>query len=260
MKTLIIEDEQAAARNLKKILAQNAPELEVVGVLEGIADTIEWFGRNSMPELVFLDIHLSDGSSFEIFDHIKITCPIIFTTAYDEYALKAFSVNSIDYLLKPLRASDVTKALDKMEMLVGSEKKNALTNETDIRSLIQTLRSQGNYRTHFLVPVKGDRLMPLDISTVLYFQILDGVVYAVTDKQEKVAIPHTLEEICASINPIQFYRISRQYVIARKAIQDLTVWFTGRLVVNLIIPTEEKVIVSRQKVADFKEWFAGSIC
>lgn len=260
MKTLIIEDEQAAARNLKKILAQNAPELEVVGVLEGIADTIEWFGRNSMPELVFLDIHLSDGSSFEIFDHIKITCPIIFTTAYDEYALKAFSVNSIDYLLKPLRASDVTKALDKMEMLVGSEKKNALTNETDIRSLIQTLRSQGNYRTHFLVPVKGDRLMPLDISTVLYFQILDGVVYAVTDRQEKVAIPHTLEEICASINPIQFYRISRQYVIARKAIQDLTVWFTGRLVVNLIIPTEEKVIVSRQKVADFKEWFAGSIC
>lgn len=260
MKTLIIEDEQAAARNLKKILAQNAPELEVVGVLEGIADTIEWFGRNSMPELVFLDIHLSDGSSFEIFDHIKITCPIIFTTAYDEYALKAFSVNSIDYLLKPLRASDVTKALDKMEMLVGSEKKNALTNETDIRSLIQTLRSQGNYRTHFLVPVKGDRLMPLDISTVLYFQFLDGVVYAVTDRQEKVAIPHTLEEICASINPIQFYRISRQYVIARKAIQDLTVWFTGRLVVNLIIPTEEKVIVSRQKVADFKEWFAGSIC
>lgn len=260
MKTLIIEDEQAAARNLKKILAQNAPELEVVGVLEGIADTIEWFGRNSMPELVFLDIHLSDGSSFEIFDHIKITCPIIFTTAYDEYALKAFSVNSIDYLLKPLRASDVTKALDKMEMLVGSEKKNALTNETDIRSLIQTLRSQGNYRTHFLVPVKGDRLMPLDISTVLYFQFLDGVVYAVTDRQEIVAIPHTLEEICASINPIQFYRISRQYVIARKAIQDLTVWFTGRLVVNLIIPTEEKVIVSRQKVADFKEWFAGSIC
>lgn len=260
MKTLIIEDEQAAARNLKKILAQNAPELEVVGVLEGIADTIEWFGRNSMPELVFLDIHLSDGSSFEIFDHIKITCPIIFTTAYDEYALKAFSVNSIDYLLKPLRASDVTKALDKMEMLVGSEKKNALTNETDIRSLIQTLRSQGNYRTYFLVPVKGDRLMPLDISTVLYFQFLDGVVYAVTDRQEKVAIPHTLEEICASINPIQFYRISRQYVIARKAIQDLTVWFTGRLVVNLIIPTEEKVIVSRQKVADFKEWFAGSIC
>lgn len=260
MKTLIMEDELAAVRNLKKILAQNAPELEIIGVLEGIADTIEWFGCNPMPDLVFLDIHLSDGSSFEIFDHIKITCPIIFTTAYDEYALKAFSVNSVDYLLKPLRASDVTKALDKLEMLVGSGKKNAVINETDIRSLIQTLRSQGNYRTHFLIPIKGDRLVPLDINTVLYFQILDGTVYAVTDRREKVVIPHTLDEIYASINPMHFYRISRQYVIARKAIKDLTVWFTGRLVVNLVVPTEEKVIVSRQKVTDFKEWFAGSIC
>lgn len=260
MKTLIIEDEQAAVRNLKKILAQNAPELEIIGVLEGIADTIEWMNRNPMPELIFLDIHLSDGSSFEIFDHVKISCPIIFTTAYDEYALKAFKVNSIDYLLKPIRPNDVIKALDKLKMLSESGKNTGGVNETDIQRLMMTLRNQGNFRTHFLIPAHGDKLIPLDIGTVLYFYISEGVVYAVTDGQEKIAIPHTLDEIYANINPIQFFRISRQYVIARKAIKDLTVWFTGRLAVNLIVPTEEKVIVSRQKVSDFKEWFAGSIC
>lgn len=260
MRTLIIEDEQAAVRNLKKILAHNAPELEIIGVLEGIADTIEWFGRNPMPDLVFLDIHLSDGSSFEIFDHIKITCPIIFTTAYDEYALKAFKVNSIDYLLKPIRPQDVMNALGKLKMLSELGKNTGGVNETDIQRLMMTLRNQGNFRTHFLIPAHGDKLIPLDIGTVLYFYISDGVVYAVTDGQEKVAIPHTLDEIYANINPMHFYRISRQYVIARKAIKDLTVWFTGRLVVNLIVSTEEKVIVSRQKVSDFKEWFAGSIC
>lgn len=259
MRTLIIEDEQAAVRNLKKILAQNASELEIIGVLEGIADTIEWMNRNPMPELIFLDIHLSDGSSFEIFDHVKISCPIIFTTAYDEYALKAFKVNSIDYLLKPIRPQDVMNALGKLKMLSESGKNTEGANETDIQRLLMTLRNQGNFRTHFLIPA-GDRLIPLEIGSILYFYISDGVVYAVTDGQEKVAIPHTLDEIYASINPIQFFRISRQYVIARKAIKDLTVWFTGRLVVNLVVPTEEKVIVSRQKVADFKEWFAGSIC
>lgn len=259
MKTLIIEDEQAAVRNLKKILMQNAPELEIIGVLEGIADTIEWMNRNPMPDLIFLDIHLSDGSSFEIFDHVKISCPIIFTTAYDEYALKAFKVNSIDYLLKPIRPQDVMNALGKLKMLCESGKNTEDANDTDIRRLLMTLRNQGNFRTHFLIPA-GDRLIPLEIGSVLYFYISDGVVYAVTDGQEKVAIPHTLDEICASINPIQFFRICRQYVIARKAIKVLTVWFTGRLVVNLVVPTEEKVIVSRQKVADFKEWFAGSIC
>ena len=150
-------------------------------------------------------------------------------------------------------------ALGKLKMLSESGKNTGSANETDIQRLLMTLRNQGNFRTHFLIPA-GDRLIPLEIGSVLYFYISEGVVYAVTDGQEKVAIPHTLDEICASINPIQFFRISRQYVIARKAIKDLTVWFTGRLVVNLVVPTEEKVIVSRQKVADFKEWFAGCIC
>lgn len=261
MKTLIIEDEKAAVRNLKNLLAQNAPDLEIIGVLEGIADTIEWFRNNGMPELIFLDIHLSDGSSFEIFDHIKITCPIIFTTAYDEYALKAFKVNSIDYLLKPIRANDIIKALDKLKSLGDSGKKAGTgnINEWDIQSLMQTLRSHGNYRTHFLIPAKGDKLIPLDVSTVLYFYIIDGTVYAVNAEQEKIIIPHTLDEVYASLNPLQFFRVNRQYVIARKSIKELTVWFTGRLAVNLIIPTEEKVIISRQKVTDFKEWFAGDI-
>lgn len=260
MKTLIIEDEKSAVRNLRNVLSLNAPEIEIIGELEGIRDTIEWFKINSMPDLIFMDIHLSDGSSFEIFDHIKITCPIIFTTAYDEYALKAFKVNSVDYLLKPIQAKDIVKALDKLKSLTDINKETVDFNEANLRNLMQTFRNQGNFRTHFLIPAKGDKLIPLEISSVFYFFIDNGTVYAIITDQKKVIIPHTLDEICSNINPIQFFRVNRQYIIARKAIKELIAWFTGRLVVNLIIPTEEKIIISRQKVTEFKEWFIGKCC
>lgn len=258
MKTLIIEDEKTAIRNLRNLLSLNALYIEIVGELEGIEDTLEWFKENAMPDLIFMDIHLSDGSSFEIFDRITITCPVIFTTAYDAYALKAFKVNSIDYLLKPIQAQDINKALEKLKCLTNAGNDNTELPEKSIRQLIDTFKNREKYRTHFLIPSKSDRFTPLDISTVLYFYIIEGEVNAVTNDTEKIQMPYTLDEICTMVDPGQFFRVNRQYVIARKAVKNLNTWFTGRLVVNLIVPAEEKIIMSRQKVTDFKKWIEGN--
>ena len=154
MNALIFEDEKAAVRNLKALLCDEAPDIEIIAVLDSITESVEWFRANPMPELIFLDIHLADGSSFEIFEHVDITCPIIFTTAYDEYALRAFKVNSIDYLLKPIGQSDIRKAIGKLRQL----KAESPVKEPDYSSLISVLKRQESYKTHFLVPVKGDKL------------------------------------------------------------------------------------------------------
>ncbi len=147
MKAIIIEDEKAAVRNLMALLSEIAPQTEIVATLDSIVESIDWFRSHPLPELVFMDIHLADGSAFEIFEHVEITCPVIFTTAYDEYALRAFKVNSIDYLLKPIDENDIRKALAKFDRLHAEPN----TKETDYNSLIRALRKEESYRTHFLL-------------------------------------------------------------------------------------------------------------
>lgn len=253
MKAVIVEDERAAVRNLTALLTDVTPEMEVIAVLDSISESVEWFEEHKSPDLVFMDIHLADGSAFEIFRHIEIACPVIFTTAYDEYALKAFKVNSVDYLLKPIGAEDVRNALKKLELF------RTATGEPesgeDIQGLIRMLRRQESYKTHFLVPQKGDKLLPLSVESVYYFYINEGIVKAVTMEGKEYPVSHTLDEIADSLNPIRFFRVNRQYLIARKAIKDIDLWFNGRLSVNLIVPVPEKILISRVRVAEFKEWF-----
>lgn len=252
MKTVIIEDEKAAIRNLTASLAEVNPEIEILATLDSISETIEWFGSHALPDLVFMDIHLADGSAFEIFQHIDIRCPIIFTTAYDEYALKAFKVNSVDYLLKPIGEEDICNALEKLEILRGKTTEFPFT--TKLEGLIQTLKQQESYKTHFLIPQKGDKLVPLSADSVLYFFISEGSVKAITGQKEYM-LTQTLDELTETLNPARFFRVNRQYLIARQAIKDIDLWFNGRLVVNLTIHTPEKILVSKVRVADFKEWF-----
>lgn len=253
MKAVIVEDERAAVRNLTALLTDVTPEMEIIAVLDSISESVEWFKEHKSPDLVFMDIHLADGSAFEIFRHIEIACPVIFTTAYDEYALKAFKVNSVDYLLKPIGAEDVRNALKKLELF------RTATGEPesgeDIQGLIRMLRRQESYKTHFLVPQKGDKLLPLSLESVYYFYINEGIVKAVTMEGKEYPVSHTLDEIADSLNPIRFFRVNRQYLIARKAIKDIDLWFNGRLSVNLIVPVPEKILISRVRVAEFKEWF-----
>ena len=255
MKALLIEDEKAAVRNLQALLLEVAPDVEILAVLDSIIETIDWFGTHAMPDLVFLDIHLADGSAFEIFSHVEIACPIIFTTAYDEYALRAFKVNSIDYLLKPIDGHDIRKALDKMDCLHGES--SSPGNEPDYSSLIRALKKEESYKTHFLVPAKGDKLIPVSADMILFFHIDDGVVKAVLADGKECLFPQTLDELADSLNPALFFRVNRQYLISRKAVLDIDLWFNGRLSVNLKAPVTEKVLVSKAKVGEFKEWFTG---
>ncbi len=250
MKTLIIEDEKAALRNLKAAMKEVDADFEIVGETDSVTGTLEWFASHPMPELVFMDIHLADGSAFGIFEQADITCPIIFTTAYDEYALQAFRVNSIAYLLKPISSSDLQKAIDKLKMLEG-----AVQPTIDFQAVMHALKREESYKTHFLVPVKGDRFVPVSVEQISYFYIDGGAVKAVTQSAEMFDFQQTLDELAEQLNPRQFFRANRQYIIAHKAIMGVSLWFGGRMVLQLTPPTEEKVIISKARVSAFKDWF-----
>lgn len=255
MKAIIIEDEKAAVRNLTSLLNEIHPETEIVTVLDSIADTIEWFGANALPDLVFMDIHLADGSAFEIFEHVDITCPIIFTTAYDEYALNAFKVNSIDYLLKPIGKGDMKRAFAKLNRL-GGETPPPSPDANHFLDLMRSLKKQENYKTHFLIPTKGDKLLPVSVEMIRLFYIKDCQVKAVLADNTEYAFPQTLDELTESLDPALFFRANRQFLLSREAIKDIDLWFNSRLSINLRHPVStEKILVSKTKVAEFKEWF-----
>ena len=261
MKTVIIEDEKAAVRNLTSLLNEVKPEAEIIATLDSINSTIEWFDIHPMPELVFMDIHLADGSAFEIFDHISITCPIIFTTAYDEYALRAFKVNSIDYLLTPVGKEDLERAFEKLDNLQdtipenGSRRENK---EEELLHLIHSLKKQENYKTHFLIPIKGDKLLPVSIDMIQLFYIKDCQVKAVLTDGMEYNFSLTLDELVDCLNPSLFFRVNRQFLISREAIKDIDLWFNSRLSINLRHSRmTEKILVSKARVAEFKEWFSS---
>lgn len=263
MKAVIIEDERAAVRNLISLLGEIQPQMEITAEIDSIADTLEWFSSHSMPDLVFMDIHLADGSAFEIFEHTCITCPIIFTTAYDEYALRAFKVNSIDYLLKPIGKSDVERALEKLSRFTGNRdngeyypKGNAIPTG-ELLQLMRTLKKQESYKTHFLIPSKGDKLLPVSVDMILFFYIKECQVKAVFNDGTEHSFPQTLDELSECLNPALFFRVNRQYLLSREAIKDIDLWFNSRLSINLRTPfSNEKILVSKARVAEFKEWFS----
>ena len=261
MNALIIEDEKAAVRNLTALLSEAAPHIGVVAVLDSIAESIDWFRANAMPDLIFLDIHLADGSAFEIFEHVDISCPIIFTTAYDEYALRAFKVNSIDYLLKPIGKEDIEHAFEKLDNLQdaipenGSKRENK---EEELLHLIHSLKKQENYKTHFLIPMKGDKLLPVSIDMIQLFYIKDCQVKAVLTDGMEYNFSLTLDELVDCLNPSLFFRVNRQFLISREAIKDIDLWFNSRLSINLRHSRmTEKILVSKARVAEFKEWFSS---
>ena len=253
MKALIIEDENVAAQALQSLVQEINPEITVVAILQTIEESVEWFEENPMPDLVFMDIHLADGSSFAIFDKVDITCPIIFTTAYDEYALKAFEVNSIDYLLKPINKADLERALNKYQHL------SAASDDLSKASLEGLLAQMGvakkKYKTCFLIPER-DKLIPLATSNIAYVYIDTKTVKAIAMDGHTYYLNQTLDDIMAQLDPEQFFRANRQFIISRAAVKDLSVWFGNKLAVNLTVPVPEKIIVSKARVGEFKTWFA----
>src|SRR5512133_1987349 len=251
MKALIIEDEILAAKHLQFVLDE-VGGFTVIGILESISETVEWFKANQPPELLFLDIHLADGSAFEIFNHVNIDCPIIFTTAYDEYALKALKVNSVDYLLKPVDADAVKNALKKLNGLSSSN-----NIRSDVQNLIDSFRKTTSYKTHFLIPLKGDKLFPVQTSQIACFYIDASLVKVRTFDEKTYIFEYTLDELATMLNPTDFFRANRQFIISRSSVKDIDFWFNSRPSVNLKVSVPEKILISKARVPEFKNWFGG---
>ena len=251
MKALIIEDEIMAAKALKKLLGEVSPDTDVVAVLESIEDSVEWISKHPMPDLMFMDIHLADGSSFAIFDRVTITCPVIFTTAYDEYALKAFEVNSIDYLLKPISREALDRALRKFHELAETR-----FDQTKINLILSQLGDRKKYKSCFLLPER-DKYIPVSVEDIAYIYIDAKSVKLVTLDQKAFYLSHTLDDLMAEIDPHLFFRANRQFIVSRKTIKDVSVWFGNKLAINLTVETPEKIIVSKARVGEFKSWFTS---
>jgi two-component system LytT family response regulator len=254
MNITIIEDEIVAAQALQSLIREVDPDMEINVVLQSIDESIEWFQTTmQLPDLVFMDIHLADGSAFSIFEKVKILCPVIFTTAYDEYALKAFEVNSIDYLLKPISKKDLERAIYKYKhFLFQSDKNLDLMNK-----LLSSFRqNKAVYKTHFLVPEK-DKLIPVATYDIAYIGIDTEMVKAVTVNNSVHYMNQTLDDLMQHLDPSLFFRANRQYIVAHRAITDISIWFGNKLSINLNVPTLKRILVSKARAGEFKKWFAG---
>lgn len=246
MKVLIVEDETIAYNNLRGMLLGIDQAIEIAGITESIAQTVRWIMNNPQPDLIFMDIHLSDGSSFNIFSAVTIDVPIVFTTAYDEYAIDAFKVNSIDYLLKPLEEKDVRRALNKFYRLTKSE-------VGEYMSHISRLIHNGEYPSRILLPV-NDKLMPIPIEDIACFYTAENITHIFMNNGLHFSFAKTLDAICQTLNPALFFRANRQFIVAKHAVANITIWFDNRLLVKLDVEVPERIYISKNKASDFKQW------
>ena len=251
MKAVIVEDELVAAQKLQRLIGQTAGDIQVAAILQSIDESIEWFSLNDPPDIVFMDIHLADGSAFTIFEKVKISCPVIFTTAYDEYALKAFEVNSIDYLLKPINEKSFERAITKFRNMIETKTSNSYL----IPDILAAFREATTvYKSNFLIPHK-DKFIPLSTDKIACFYSENKMVKIITLDQQTYNMDSSLEDLFVRLNPSKFFRANRQYIVSHGAIKDISVWFGSKLSINLIIPVPEKIIVSKARVPEFKAWY-----
>lgn len=247
-RVIIVEDETAAAVNLRSMLASIDSNVEVLAVLESVEEAVEFFSSDVEADVVFMDIHLADGESFRIFQSVDINIPIIFTTAYDEYALQAFKVNSIDYILKPYKEEDLRRALDKLERLTVGER----TTQKDSREKMVREVHGDNMQT-MLLRYK-DKLIPVTADEVAFFYTSEERVTVTTLKGDCYPVDKTLESLSQQLSPEKFFRANRQFIVSRRAVKDIAVWFGSRLALNLTIESPERIIISKARVPEFKSW------
>lgn len=246
MKVLIVEDETAAYESMVDILHEIDVNIEIIGNTESVSQTINWLRINQVPDLIFMDIHLSDGSAFLIFEYIEVAVPIIFTTAYDEYAIKAFKVNSIDYLLKPIKTDELQRALTKFYKLSQNEIVTYL-------SKIPGLADNKRFKDRLLIPIK-DTLLPIEVKHISYFYTSERTTFICMEDGAHLPYSGTLEQIYSNLSPDNFYRANKQFIVSRPHIKNITIWFDNRLLLTLDTEVPESVYISKNKAADFKSW------
>lgn len=249
MKAVIVEDEALSQKFLEKLISDKYPDIIIVKVLDSIKDSIEYFLKETV-DLIFMDIQLRDGYCFKIFEEVEITTPIIFTTAYDEYALKAFEVNSISYILKPLDEDKLEKSINKLFKI------SPHNNNANLQNLLSALNPEIKYKKRITIKL-GDRIIIVEEKDIAYFIAENRICYLYTKDDNKYVIDFSLDTISTQLNPKTFFRISRDCITAFDSIKDIKRYYKGRLNIRLTPDYGENIIISKERVSDFMEWLNG---
>jgi len=251
-KALILEDELLSAEHLENLISQIDSNIKIKGVISSVEEAVHWFKNNPVPDLLFVDIQLADGTGFEIFNQIEISCPVIFTTAYEEYAIRAFKVNSLDYLLKPVAPNDLKFALNKFKTLqINQENSNNQSLKNNINKVIEILTSK--YKSRFITYI-GPRIKTIDVENITMFFSLEKSTYILDKKGSVCNINYSLEEIEKQINPDLFFRINRKYIVNIEAVEDIITYSASRLKLKISGSEDSDILVSRSRLKDFKVW------
>lgn len=255
MTVLILEDEAITAEELQHYVRDIDPSIEVVASLETIEDAVQFLTTHPGPDLIFSDIQLADGLSFDVFDQVPVRCPVIFCTAFDEYAMQAFSANGIDYVLKPFDRKAIASSLSKFKSLQTYFQRDTPAPQQTLNEPLQRLIDQlrPTRRSSFLVNYKG-KYYPIPVSEIAFFYTENEIVWLHKSSGEKYAIDHTLDELETMLDPARFYRANRQFIVRYDAIQEFEPYFNRKLAVRLSLATPEPVIISKAKAGDFMRW------
>jgi two-component system, LytTR family, response regulator LytT len=256
MKVLIIEDEPITARELKFTLRKLDKNIEILDTVDSIETALE-FLREIQPDLIFSDIHLADGNCFDIYSQINIQCPIVFCTAYDDYAIEAFKTNGVAYILKPFDEQSVGDALEKVKRLTHVGTTNNTENTgINMEALAKLLSQKTNFKSSFLVS-KAGKLIPVDISNVAFFYIKNELVMLYTIKGDTYVTDYSLDKLEKEVNPHDFYRANRQFLINRRIVKEVEQYFARKLLVKSIVAAPENIIISKAKATDFTKWLGN---
>lgn len=251
MKILIIEDEPLAAERLEGLLKKQDPALEIVGKCDSVKGSVQWFREHPQPDLLFLDIQLGDGLSFDIFDQVMVDCPVIFTTAFDSYAIEAFRLNSLAYLLKPVKFEELAGALVKYRSSPYYSDHSGLKQQVAFDKVHQVLTRE--YKKRFLIK-SGLHMRSIPVEEILYFYSLEKATYATVQTGKTILFDYTLEQLESLLDPSAFFRINRKYLVSVDAIADMITYSNYRLKLILKHSSEEEILVSREKMQDFRNW------
>jgi two-component system response regulator LytT len=253
MKVLIIEDEPRAANQLQNMLSTCNFVYELLDIIDTVEDAVSWFQTNNMPDLVFMDIQLADGLSFEVFQKVEVEAPIIFTTAFDQYAIQAFKVNSVDYLLKPIQEADLQIALDKF----NKSNEKSTVEPAILKQLLTSIQSQtetkNTSKRSGLLVKEGTGFVQIKTSELLYVYSEDSITFGVTTSKRYI-IDETIDQLFNSLDQEEFYKINRGQIVAKQAIQKINPYFNHRVKLSVSQERDQEFIVSRQKTSDFKAW------
>jgi two-component system, LytTR family, response regulator LytT len=251
MNILIVEDEELAVKKLQKTLAAVDDTAVVLASTDSIKSTVEWLQQNPQPDLILMDIELADGQSFEIFNLVDVKSPVIFTTSYDEYALKAFKVNSVDYLLKPIQKDELQAALTKYKKLQSNARPD-ISIDSLVKELQQKLQPK-EYRKRFLVK-HGQKLVSVEVEDIAYFYSDGRLNFFKTKDNKKFVVDYTMDELEDMLDPERYFRISRSFYVSVNSIDKIDDYFGNRLILSLLPEVDKEALVSREKVTEFKKW------